>query len=102
MPNDISALRSTLFSVLEGLKDGTCKIDQAKAINDLAQTLINTAKVEVDFMRASGKVIDSGFLPALTDPDAATESVRKALTATGQQTTAPTPGGNVITHRMRG
>ena len=102
MPNDISALRSTLFSVLEGLKDGTCKIDQAKAINETAQTLINTAKVEVDFMRASGKVIDSEFLPTLPAPYATPESVRKALTATGQQTTVPTPGGNVITHRMRG
>ena len=102
MPNDISALRSTLFSVLEGLKDGTCKIDQAKAINETAQTLINTAKVEVDFMRASGKTIDSDFLPAIQAPEAARDSTRKALTASGQQTTAPTPGGNVITHRMRG
>ena len=53
-------------------------------------------------MRASGKVIDSEFLPTLPAPDATPESVRKALTATGQQTTVPTPGGNVITHRMRG
>jgi hypothetical protein len=102
MPNDISALRSTLFSVLEGLKDGTCKIDQAKAINETAQTLINTAKVEVDFMRAIGKTIDSEFLPALPAPDATPEALRKTLTTTGQQTTQPTPGGNVITHRLRG
>jgi hypothetical protein len=102
MPNDINALRSALFSVLQGLKDGTCKIEQAKSINETAQTLINTAKVEVDFMRASGKVFDSGFLPAISTPNATHDSMRKALTANGQQTTSPTPGGNVITHRMRG
>lgn len=101
MPNDISALRESLFAVLAGLKSGEIKIDQAKAINETAQTLINTAKVEVDFMRASGKTIDSDFLPSIQAPDTR-DSARKSLTASGQQTTAPTPGGNVITHRMRG
>jgi hypothetical protein len=102
MPNDISALRESLFAVLAGLKSGEIKIDQAKAINETAQTLINTAKVEVDFMRASGKTIDSDFLPSIQAPEDTRDSARKSLTASGQQTTEPTPGGNVITHRMRG
>lgn len=101
MPYDINALRNTLFSVLAGLKNGSCNIDQAKAINETAQTIINTAKVEVDFMKTSGKVIDSKFLPTLPDHAPGTQIGNKTITASGQQQTLPVAGGNVIAHRMR-
>lgn len=102
MPNDISALREHLFAVLAGLKSGDIKIDQAKAINETAQTLINTAKVEVDHMRVSGKQISSDFLPTLPKQEADIENYNKEFTATGQKTITALPGGSVITHRMRG
>lgn len=55
MSNDIDALRSHLFDALKGLKDGTVAIEKAKAISDVAQTIINTAKVEVDYAKATGQ-----------------------------------------------
>lgn len=54
MSNDIDALRTHLFDALQGLKDGTVPIEKAKAISDVAQTIINTAKVEVDYAKATG------------------------------------------------
>lgn len=63
MSNDINALREVLFDTLRAVKDGSVDLDKAKAINETAQTIINTAKVEVDFMRQTGATVASGFLP---------------------------------------
>lgn len=54
--NDISALRDILFESLRDLKKGATAEDiaLAKAKSELAQTIINSAKVEVDYIRASG------------------------------------------------
>ena len=54
MSNDIESLRTHLFDALQGLKDGSVPIEKAKAISDVAQTIINTAKVEVDYAKATG------------------------------------------------
>lgn len=52
--NKISDLRDHLFETLEALKDPDkpMEIERAKAISDVAQTIINSAKVEVDMARA--------------------------------------------------
>lgn len=40
------------------------EIDRAKAISEVAQAIINSAKVEVDFMKVSGAGgKGSGFIP---------------------------------------
>jgi hypothetical protein len=62
--NDIGELRGLLFDTLRAVKDGSMELDRAKAVSDLSQTIINTAKAETDHMRASGRVIDSGFIPS--------------------------------------
>jgi hypothetical protein len=56
MKNRMSDLRNHLFEVLEGLKDKDqpMDIDRAKAISEVAQTVINTAKVEVQFLETVG------------------------------------------------
>jgi hypothetical protein len=54
MSNDITKLRDHLFSALEGVKNKTIDLDQARAINELGKTLVDTAKVEVDYLRATG------------------------------------------------
>jgi len=51
---NITDLRATLFDTLEAIKAGKLDIDRAKAINEVAQTIINTAKVEVDHLKISG------------------------------------------------
>lgn len=59
MSNDtktIEDLRAHLFATLEGLRDpaNPMDIDRAKAVSDVAQTIINTAKLEVEHLRAVG------------------------------------------------
>lgn len=64
MKNKLEDLRNHLFATLESLQDDEkpMDIDRAKAISDVAQTLINSAKVEVDYLRATGQTRGSGFL----------------------------------------
>jgi hypothetical protein len=52
--NKIGDLRDHLFETLEGLKDPDkpMELDRAKAICDVAQVIINSAKVEVDLVKA--------------------------------------------------
>ena len=59
MSNDIKGLRDIMFDTLRGVKDGSIKIETAKAINDTAQTIINSAKVEVEFLKATGSPASS-------------------------------------------
>ena len=58
----ITELRAELFKALAGLSDKTIPIDRAKAVAEVAQTIINSAKVEVEFLKVTrGK--GSGFFP---------------------------------------
>ena len=54
MSQDITALRAHLFAALQGVKDGTLDLDKARAINEIGKTITDTAKVEVDYLRATG------------------------------------------------
>lgn len=54
MSNDITALREHLFAALQGVKDKSLDLDQARAINELGKTIVDTAKVEVDYLKATG------------------------------------------------
>lgn len=66
MKNKIEDLRNHLFAALEGLADADkpLEINRAKAISEVAQTIINSAKVEVDFLRAIGaKAASTNFIP---------------------------------------
>ena len=97
--NDINALRTALFDTLRGLqnKEDPLDIERAKAINETAQTIINSAKVEVDFARTTGQAVISGFLPLA----ALKPSSNEQQTANGTKQTTQIPGGSVTTHRMR-
>jgi hypothetical protein len=50
---NISDLREAMFDTLAGLKAGTVTVEQAKAISEVGQVIINSAKVEVDYIRAN-------------------------------------------------
>lgn len=93
MSRTINDLRTHLFDAIEGLKAGSLDLDKARAIADIGQTVINSAKVEVDYLKATGNTQGSGFLGQLPAP--------------GQQTPAgdtveKVAGGRVITHRLKG
>jgi hypothetical protein len=62
--NKIEDLRNHLFATIEGLMDDEKPLDieRAKAIADVAQVIVNSAKVEVDFLKVSG-VRGSNFIP---------------------------------------
>lgn len=92
---NIDALREHLFATLAALRDPEqpMDIDRAKAVSEVAQTIINTAKVEVDFMRQTGQNATPRFLlPAALVPTETT------ATATGTKEVS----GGVTRHRLGG
>ena len=66
--NNITELRDILFETLRGLKNKTVDTEQAKAINDTAQVIINSAKLEVDYVRHTGAIPATNFLQS-TKPE---------------------------------
>jgi hypothetical protein len=94
---NISDVRAALFKVLEGLTDAEkpMDLDRARAVNETAQTIINSAKVEVDYLRVTGQS-NAGFLeePPQITSDQSTSGVPK------QGSVEHFPGG--IRHRLRG
>ena len=58
---NLSALRAELFNTLRAVKAGTLPLDQARAVNEIAKTLVDTAKVEVAYIAATGSG-ESGFI----------------------------------------
>ena len=89
--NDIAELRASLFDTLRALSDKSnpMQIDRAKAINETAQTIINSVKAEYDALKVIGGS-GSGFIPALPAPK----------NKSAAETTSPTPGHTV--HKIRG
>jgi hypothetical protein len=65
MKNKINDLRNHLFATIESLQDETAPmdLDRAKTIADVAQVIINSAKVEVDFIKVIGADHGTGFIP---------------------------------------
>jgi hypothetical protein len=57
----IADLRAALFQTLEGVRDGTLDLDRARAVNEVAKSIVESAKVEVDFLRVTGGS-DSPFI----------------------------------------
>lgn len=57
----INDLRAALFDTLEKVKNRSIDLDQARAINDIAKTLVDSAKVEVDYLRTTDGM-ESGFI----------------------------------------
>jgi len=69
MRNKIDDLRNHLFATLEALRDEDKPMDleRAKVIACVAQTVINSAKVECEFLEIAGGK-GSGFIPQETEP----------------------------------
>lgn len=71
--NSIRDLRAILFDTIRAVKDDKdFPLERAKTVGELAQVIVNSAKTEVDFIRATnGKGVASGFLGAQPDLPAA-------------------------------
>jgi hypothetical protein len=65
MKNKIDDLRNHLFETLEALKDDDkpMELARARAIADVARVVVESAKVEVDFLKVTGGLRSTGFLP---------------------------------------
>lgn len=74
MSNKIDDLRKHLFDTLADLRDKQkpMEIDRAKAIAEVATVIVETAKVEVAFIRETGAK-GSGFLPEIEAPKGPTQ-----------------------------
>lgn len=51
---NIDDLRELLFETIEGVKNGNVDVERAKMIGELSQVMVNTAKVEVEYAKATG------------------------------------------------
>tara|TARA_R110000868_G_C10760296_1_gene753877 strand:+ start:700 stop:942 length:243 start_codon:yes stop_codon:yes gene_type:complete len=57
--NKITDLRNHLFEIIEMLKDeeaNSMTIEKAKAIADISQVIINTAKLEIQFIQTTDQM----------------------------------------------
>lgn len=75
--NRLKELRDHLFDTIQRLKDDTkpMDIDRALAVAEVAQTIVNSARVEVDFYKVTGQKGQSDFLPAAPPPAPALNGV---------------------------
>lgn len=81
--NNLDTLRAALFETLQAVKAGTLDLDKARAVNELGRTLIESAKVEVDYLKTTGEGGSSFISP--------------------EQAPALPPGITSVTrHRLRG
>ena len=66
MKNKIDDLRNHLFATIEGLLDvdKPMELERARTVATVAQTIINSGKLEVDFIEATGAG-GTGFIPSL-------------------------------------
>lgn len=63
--SNLDDLRATLFEAMAAVKSGTMDLDKARAINEIGKTIVDTAKVEVAYINATGKG-KSTFIPVST------------------------------------
>lgn len=77
--NDISALRAKLFETLDAVRAGTIDLDKARTINEIGKTLVDSAKVEVDYLRATGGG-ESSFIDTAIGADNVTPALPNGIT----------------------
>lgn len=53
MDNNLQTLNERLFDTLDKLKDGKIKKEYAKVVNEIAGTIINNAKVQLDALKVT-------------------------------------------------
>jgi hypothetical protein len=65
MKNRIDDLRNHLFETLEALKDkdDPMELDRARAIADVSRVIVDSAKVEVTFLKVTGALRSTDFIP---------------------------------------
>jgi|GEM_PF-1755505 len=79
---DITELRAHLFDAIRGVRAGNLLVEDARAINDLAKTIVASASVEVEFQRdcvpGSVPFMEQKALPAPPDDGKGDEAGNQA------------------------
>jgi hypothetical protein len=52
--NNFDSMRDILFDTMREVKSGVLDIEKAKSISSVGQTIINSVKVEIDFLKLTG------------------------------------------------
>lgn len=93
----ITDLRNHLMKTLESLRDreNPMEPDRARAVAQVASVLVDTAKVEVDYIKATGADRSDFLEPAVTGSKA-------PLLPQGSEPAAHNPFPNVVRHTLRG
>lgn len=61
--NKMTDVRDHLILAMEKLHDGDMEVPQAKAMAEIGKVLVESAKAEVDFIKATGMITKgSGFV----------------------------------------
>lgn len=83
MANTIDDLRNHLFDTLTALKDKEhpMDLDRAQTVADVAKVIVESAKVEVNFLKVTGALKSTGFLPEGEKPVPATRHTAIGPTA---------------------
>jgi hypothetical protein len=61
----IENLRESLFDTLDGVKNGTIDVDRSKAVCEIANCIIDTARTEIELVKTIGAMNGSGFIKLL-------------------------------------
>lgn len=61
-------LRERLFATIDAVKEGTLEVERARVVGQLAQVIVHSARVEVDFHKSSGSGT-SAFLEPPSAPE---------------------------------
>jgi hypothetical protein len=79
--NKIEDLRDHLFATLEALRDEDkpMELDRARTIAEVAGVVVASAKVEVDFLKATGERRSTKFLPTEEETEARDAADKKKL-----------------------
>lgn len=69
MKNKMDDLRNHLFATLEALrdKDDPMELARAREVSIVARVIVESAKVEVDFLKVTGERKSTDFLPIEED-----------------------------------
>ncbi|MBM5575799.1 hypothetical protein [Deefgea sp. CFH1-16] len=59
-------MREHLFKALEDVGSGKMDLERAKVVCEIGQVIINTARVEVDYVKHTGRQVDGLIQPATT------------------------------------
>jgi hypothetical protein len=71
MKNKIDDLRNHLFATIEALRDEEKPMDLARAreVANVARVIVESAKIEVNFLKVTGALRSTNFLPIEEDEE---------------------------------